>query len=377
MTPLPVSWTSVAKLSNKLGLLRGLVAADGRARTAPFFITIDPTRRCNLGCVGCRYHSPEFSQPSPGDQERLDLPGELCERVLDEVSAAGTNEVFFVGEGEPFLHPDLPAWLQRATGLGLRTSVVTNGTLIDADVARKIVHTGFHELIVSLWGANPETHARHQAGESTRSFFRAVDGARAVVEARRRTRDRRPSVVLSLAVTRFNFGELDQLPELAGDCGADTVWLSALREHRGQASSLALTEEQRRRVDFRLARLGRRLDHKGIRHNVAAARMEFRIDARPKASMPCTVSWFHARVKVDGTVLPCNGCDLSMGNINQRPFLEIWNDTPFREFRRLTSTRRGLASLSEECDCGQCCHVDQNVRVHRLLRLLAPWTIFR
>jgi hypothetical protein len=35
--------------------------------------------------------------------------------------------------------------------------------------------------------------------------------------------------------------------------------------------------------------------------------------------------------------------------------------------------REGLARLAAKCDCFFCCHVTDNLRVHRMYRWLAPF----
>jgi MoaA/NifB/PqqE/SkfB family radical SAM enzyme len=76
---------------------------------------------------------------------------------------------------------------------------------------------------------------------------------------------------------------------------------------------------------------------------------------------------------VDGTVLPCKPCEMIAGNLTEQTFRDIWNGPGFREFRRRTRTRRGLADLRRSCDCGFCCHVGDNARTHRWFRWIAPF----
>jgi len=49
-------------INQNLRLLQGLIAGD-TAFTGPFFVTLDLTRRCNLKCIGCRYHSSQVDAP--------------------------------------------------------------------------------------------------------------------------------------------------------------------------------------------------------------------------------------------------------------------------------------------------------------------------
>ncbi len=66
--------------------------------------------------------------------EFRDVHGRLCEadakKVIAALRAAGAEKLTFAG-GEPTLHPNLCALLRFAKGLGLVTSLVTNGSRLD------------------------------------------------------------------------------------------------------------------------------------------------------------------------------------------------------------------------------------------------------
>ena len=59
-----------------------------------------------------------------------------------------------------------------------------------------------------------------------------------------------------------------------------------------------------------------------------------------------------ARIRVDGSVVPCGACNILVGNLKENSFSEIWNSPLYRDFRRKTIRRKGLAGLSEECEYG-------------------------
>ncbi|MXW56599.1 MAG: radical SAM protein, partial [Gemmatimonadales bacterium] len=94
----------------------------------------------------------------------------------------GVKEYYFTG-GEPFMHPDLPAMLERTLERG-PASVLTNGTLLPARALRPIARTARAasyslEMRVSLDGPSPETNDPIR-GEGT--FDRAMDGVRKLLE---------------------------------------------------------------------------------------------------------------------------------------------------------------------------------------------------
>ncbi len=84
----------------KFQLLRGLLSAE-KAYTGPFYVVLDATRRCNLRCVGCPYHALTADTARPSATAEADISPDLIEALCGELSAMGTREIIFTGEGEP------------------------------------------------------------------------------------------------------------------------------------------------------------------------------------------------------------------------------------------------------------------------------------
>ena len=135
-------------------LLRGADQAlsrlhHGLARSVPALIRPQPrqltvaiTAACNLRCIGCRYGR-DFMVG-----ERLDL--DTVQSVLDDGRAAGVGRVRFYG-GEPLLHPDLPAMIRHAKGLGLDVYVTTNGVLLERRID-ELVDSGLDWMSIGFYG---------------------------------------------------------------------------------------------------------------------------------------------------------------------------------------------------------------------------------
>ena len=75
----------------------------------------------------------------------------------------------------------------------------------------------------------------------------------------------------------------------------------------------------------------------------------------------------------DGSVRPCPPCDMTFGNLHEKPFREIWNGSEIRAFRGQTFTCKGLVSSREYCNCSSCCHIYENFYVNRLFKWFHPF----
>jgi len=97
-------------------------------RELPETINIHLTRSCNFAC---RFCYAEFAECSSAR-----IPSDQLRRILDAIGRVGpprtgrNRKVNFAG-GEPLLYPGLPGIIEFSKRLGLVTSLVTNGSLLD------------------------------------------------------------------------------------------------------------------------------------------------------------------------------------------------------------------------------------------------------
>lgn len=107
------------------------------------------TDGCNLRCPYC-YASSEKA-----------LPGELTHeqslQLMDEIAECGATTVVFTG-GEPMLRRDLFDVVRYARGLGLRTNIITNGTIVRNATTADIVAELFDSVAISIDGGTAELH---------------------------------------------------------------------------------------------------------------------------------------------------------------------------------------------------------------------------
>ncbi|MBN1955295.1 MAG: radical SAM protein, partial [Anaerolineae bacterium] len=130
--------------------------------------------------------------------------------------------------GEPTLHPQFVPIVDMLTAAGLSITMETNGTLVDADLARYLAqHTALTFVAVSIDGPTAEIHDpfRGVAG----SFDAALRGVRHLVAA-----GYRPQVIAS--IHRGNLARVEEIVQLALELGAGSVKFNpVMRVGRGTA----------------------------------------------------------------------------------------------------------------------------------------------
>ena len=94
----------------------------------PQTINIHLTRVCNFGCEYCYAEFQETGSVRIEPRQLLEIVNRIAATPL--VEGAESRKVNFAG-GEPFLYPGLPEIIASAKNARLKTSVVTNGSLLD------------------------------------------------------------------------------------------------------------------------------------------------------------------------------------------------------------------------------------------------------
>lgn len=189
-------------------------------------LQIHASRKCNLACGHCYSHS------GPSVADGLDV-GLVCQ-LIDDAAAMGYRAVAFSG-GEPLIYPGLQQALRRAKALGLRTSVTTNGTLLDPprlEALRDLVGL----LAISLDGP-PDLH--NEIRGSSSAFDRLITG----IENLRSTGIKFGFIH---TLTRTSWEHLVWLADFAHDNGASLLQIHPLElfgRAKHEMQTHAMTED--------------------------------------------------------------------------------------------------------------------------------------
>lgn len=331
-------------------------------------------RRCNLTCLHCYSIS--------GD---VDFPGELSTEeifaTLADLRAFGVKVLILSG-GEPLLRRDIFEISQRAKELGFFLCLSTNGTLIEDWLADKIAAAGYDYVGISIDGLK-ETH----------DIVRRKDGAfDASLAALRRLRDRDVKVGVRFTMTQDNERHLEPLIDLCEAEGFPKFYLSHLvyagrgNKNRGRDSEWAAT---RRAMDLLIERGVRAIREKrdleivtgnndadGVyllhwvekNHPAEAERLKKVLERWGGNASGVNV----ANIDNLGNVHPDTmWWHHTLGNVKQRPFSQIWQDTSDPIFAGLKQRPRAVKGR-----CGACAHLaicGGNTRIRALKITGDPW----
>ncbi len=347
----------------------------GPARKPPGPVVIwNLIRRCNLKCKHCYSIS--------GD---VDFPGELSTaevfKVMDELKAFGVPVLILSG-GEPLLRPDIFDISHRAKQMGFYVGLSSNGTLIDQDNIGKIADVGYDYVGISIDGLKA-THDVFRQREG--GFDEALSGIR-------QCREHGIKAGLRFTVTMDNAHELPALLDLAEAEEVEKFYLSHLvyagrgNKNRGDDARRDLT---RNVMDILFARAWEDARNGGHREFVTGnndadgvyllfwVRQNFpHLEDHIRAKL---VQWGGnssgvnvANIDNLGNVHPDTfWWHYDLGNVKERSFGEIWQDTSDPIMAGLKAKPRRIKGR-----CGACSHFDicgGNTRVRAMQLTGDPW----
>jgi MoaA/NifB/PqqE/SkfB family radical SAM enzyme len=176
-------------LLSRAGLVRrGLLRAGrDRAPRLPEIVQIESTNICNARCVFC-----------PRDEMRRRqgvMDTVLYRRVVDQCAELGIRHVRLHNYGEPFVDRDLAGKVAYAKQRGIaEVGVISNGSLIDDQVARDVVAAGLDAINISVDAAGREVFERTRVGLK---YDTVIANVERLVRVRHELGRTRPKLILS------------------------------------------------------------------------------------------------------------------------------------------------------------------------------------
>lgn len=329
------------------------------------------TNRCNLHCAHC------YGQSGPACGTEGELTTTEALALIDDLAAMGVPLILFSG-GEPLLREDLWELAQHAASKGIRTALSTNGTLITADVARKIRESRIGYAGISLDGACAATHDRFR--NSPGAFDRST-------AAFARCREAGVRCGVRVTLTKENYGELGPIIDLSRDLGASRFCLYWL-----VPSGRGSEAYDRLQLDSREVTGALDLMYRKAKDTDPAAIEFLTVDAPQDAihllvsmerdnspDLPdaqeliqslnggCSAGSRVADIDPQGNVYPCQfarSSDFLVGNIRERPFSSLWTDEKNPVLARFRKKAEFIAGRCKACSWFSFCGGGCRVRAH-------------
>ncbi|MGH9345635.1 MAG: radical SAM/SPASM domain-containing protein [Vicinamibacterales bacterium] len=261
----------------------------------PVVFQIELTNHCPMTCAMCP-RTEQMSRPL-GYMSR-----DLYRRIIEQ-AAGTTSRVLLHHFGDSLLHRDIGTFIRWAHEKRIRTYLSANPILLTAPRIQAVVDNALHELVLSVDGATDATSALVR-GPAARNLALAEERLLALIDYRRRSRKKKPEIVLQIVRQKQNAHEID-------------AWL---RKWRGVPGLKRLKVKSYVTWD-------------GASEAIASLRVEAPPDA---STLVCDKPWTSLTILWDGRVVPCcfdyDGL-MTLGHAGTQSLDEIWKGERLRQLR--------------------------------------------
>lgn len=300
------------------------------------------TERCNLRCSHC-YQDPEPARElSFSDLLRV---LDQYKALLDELEQHWKRRVrgrLNVTGGEPFVRRDFLDFLEVLSSEKPRIEfgIMTNGSFVDAAMARRLGKLGVASVQVSVEG----TKATHDRIRSAGDFERTTKAVQHLVRA---------GITASISFTahRMNYREFQEVARLGRQLRAHRVWSDRLIPLGRGCEMETLTPEESREL-FRIMRTAREETESQWfgRTTVSMVRaLQFLEGGRP---YQCRAGANLLTLLPDGELLPCRRMPIHLGNVMADGLSKLYFQSPIlTSLRDCSRVARGCERCRFEPQC--------------------------
>ncbi len=331
-------------------------------------------RRCNLTCKHCYTTSAD-----------INFPGELTTSeiytVMDELKAFKVPVLILSG-GEPLLHPDIFDISARAQSMGFYVALSSNGTLITQKNISQIAEIDYQYVGVSLDGIGA-THDKFRQKKG--SFADSLTGIGLC-------RDHGIKAGIRFTLTQDNVEDFPAMLQLMDDQDVDKFYLSHLnyagRGNKNRKDDAAF--KMTRLVMDQLFEQCLKWEQQGIDREIVTGNND--ADAVyflhwVNKNFPEQTAHIKAKLKQwGGNASGVNVANIdnlgnvhpdtfwwhyNLGNVKNRAFSKIWQDTSDPLMAGLKSTPRPLQGRCGTCHYQSICNGNTRVRAQQIYQ--DPW----
>jgi radical SAM protein with 4Fe4S-binding SPASM domain len=290
----------------------------------PVLSEIALTYDCNLRCRFCYAGCNCTSNPTSDGAEMTEAQ---VRKVLTRIRREGeVPSVSFTG-GEPTLRPELPRLIHYAKKrLGMRVNLITNGTLIDASMARRLAVAGLDSAQVSLEGVTAGVH--EAITQVPGSFAASLAGVEALAAAGIR-------VHTNTTLNRINLHEADQMPAFVKNRLARERFSMNLVIPAGSAGKDSGLVIRYSEIGPVLERIQSKSEESGVEFMWYSPTPVCIFNPIPRGlgNKGCSACDGLLSVGANGDVLPCSSYDDPVGNILKQDLKTVWASDGAKRYR--------------------------------------------
>jgi radical SAM protein with 4Fe4S-binding SPASM domain len=303
-----------------------------------FFIQWHLTERCNLRCHHCYQERRKVQEMTANEVKReIDGATQMFQAWEEEHGIRVSPSIHFTG-GEPFLYKGLWDVIAYSKAKGYGVAMMTNGSLITKDRAKRASSLGISDIQVSLEGP-PDLHASIRGRGSFNAAAKGVEHL--VAEGNR--------VNANVTLSRLNAGKIEETVEVARAIGFYGIGFSRIVPC-GSGKALLdtlLTPQELKSAYQKVVSLNSPSFEVASGDPLAGMLLGTKPSVGCNLTLSgCSAGFSGVTIVSDGSVMPCRRIGLIAGNLKNRSLRTIWASS-----RLLWKLRRRESYTGK---CGRC-----------------------
>ncbi|MFA6254810.1 MAG: radical SAM protein [Patescibacteria group bacterium] len=343
----------IKKLNN---FINKIETSLGRTKliSLPRYAQIEPTNRCNEKCVFCPRNEANYDVPLG------DMSFDQFKSILKQIPTL--TDIQINGLGEPLLNKDILTMIKYAANRGISVAMNSNVTVVNEEMAKKLVSSGLGLLKVSVDTTDPKVYQSIRKG----NFENAINGIKNLVKAKKELGLSKPSIWFNSIILKQNIDELSKIIKLGEELGIDQVRFKPIDTFDLYQKNDLLVDNNK--LLETLEATQKECKNLKIKHNLDKLIDEFKNYYRPPQKLPCFSPWYEVYIQYYGGVRLC--CEFyskkyDVGNIFEQGFRNVWNSKKYQHIRASFSKGDTYFPVCQTCN-----RFKRNIRIYNKLKKL-------
>lgn len=325
--------------------------------TAPIYVRVKPTNRCNHDCFFCVYKASFSGMHELAPDRESDYSGPVSElttaklmEILEDFHTMGVKAVTYSGGGEPLMHNSIVKVMERTLELDIDLSIITNGQLLMGERAKALARAKW--VRVSVDYQNAEEMAKHR-NVPKRMFEALLDNLRKFSALK----DPTCNLFLNYIVHKGNCDGLLEAAHLFKSCGAENVRFSPMWIPDMQAYHAPIKAKVEEQLKAAQALCDSRFDVNSTYDLTSSAH------STKRSYHKCLFMQIVPVIAADGNVYACHNKAYDakgmVGSLANQRFAQLWFSPETKHF---------FETLDPTVACHhQCANDEKNILMHDIL----------
>lgn len=284
----------------------------------PDQVDLDISNRCNLSCITC-FHSLERFRPFP------DMTMETFRTILDQAEGKSST-ITFGNHGEPFIHKHILAMIKEVKERGFFLNIINNGTLLTADKAQAVIDAQVDRISFSIDSVDPEIYPQVRRGGNLKKTLLNI----LTFLKMNHEQGMKVYVNISTVNSRLALSSKIDIREFFSKLPVHVIYTSDI-------------------LNFH--------DMLAIRDETKFVQRGYEKITDPKKFPVCLNAFDRIIIRPTGDVSLCPidwDCVHILGNVNDAPYTELWNNEKAQQFRQAHIDRDYSSFEGDKVMCSRC-----------------------